>query len=581
MIIGFDTHDLANRLATHLMRSGRSEVVTVKTHGLIADDAVSAIRELRQLAAGARTLKPGVHVWMSPAHHYASLQWERAWQLFEAEARLEGQPFVEVRHSKPGPGGRTADHVHRVYLRIRVDGTAIPQSHCAPRAEKTARICEFEHGERLITGRFNRAVEARLRMEGHVQVADAMVRAGLLDARRPEATSSAERAQTERVSDISADEGKRLSYLAFVGATDADNFRQRMSKNGLTLCLGDAGKAMIVTTKGSAYRLAAAVASGAKICGAARSIKAKDVHALADQLDLPPIAAARGTLQPTAAAPTWQQVTGINRSAPMRADPPRDADGDESRQEIAAPPLVPSASQSVSDDEEPKTAMKLDRCPSVEPDQKPLSPEAISAFERFLDVLMHGNRQVDNIQENSEPSPTVPTPAAASPLPAPTQPIIQQNPNSERTPQFPTLTGRTWRSDFKADLAEVERQFGPLIRYVKAGDGSKTIELHEGTKVLAAPNGARASRATKTTVEVMISYALNRRWQNVRLSGVINHRQQEAIARLAAQRGLILVNEDLRDIIEDELRRMRASAATVPAEVVDVYDEPISPKPRR
>ncbi|MEM5503079.1 hypothetical protein WNY59_15940 [Ahrensia kielensis] len=565
MIIGFDPHDLSDALAIHL-GSAQNGFVEVTTSGLASSDLNTAVKQLRLLATGARTLKPGVHAFMSPSLHYTKKQWLRAWELFEMETGLVGQPFVEVRHSKNGQGGRTADHIHRVYLRLNVNGRAIPISHCAPRAEKISRICEYEHGERLTSGRYNRSVIDRLNSENRADVAQAMVASHLHTSERPEATSRTERAQTERLQDMAADEAKRLAYIAWLGAENAYALEQRLLDNGLFLCRGDRGKAMIVTARGSAYRLAASIASGAKIAKAKGSVKAEEVHALIADLELCPIAEVRAQL--TAAPAVWGRaaVTGADRSVPRWLSQSK---------EITASKLdlverlrpqnnymriaVPTMNKSEKNFEDASILMKKET-----PHRREFSPEALEKAQIFIDALL--GREKSSTKQASETHDVEGESNALIVQKSVEQTVSLRNRANENIETFAAkhppaveLFGDTWRDQYKAGLAGVEKNYGHVIRWVDNSDGEpRKVFLKDKTILRAETTRISSSQDTDLAIEIMISFAIEQEMPRPCINGFSRKRCEE-VARIAARRGLLLANEELQDVIADELATLTSS----------------------
>src|SRR5690606_1413159 len=185
-----------------------------------------------------RSRKPLLHVWASPSRPYSDHDWQIYWSLFEAEYGLEGHPCLEVRHQKLGAGGRTAEHTHRVYLRIDHEGKAVRTNHSAARQEKISRTAEYLAGERFTSGCFNNTVIERLRAEGREDVADAMVRAGLDKVVANTAPTSAERAMTERLGDLAADEVWRRAAMAWRRSDDGSSFVAALAETGLRLAMG-------------------------------------------------------------------------------------------------------------------------------------------------------------------------------------------------------------------------------------------------------------------------------------------------------------------------------------------------------
>ena len=192
MICLLDAHDLNSGLSRHLANEDLNETIHVRTYALLSANIKDAFNEMRILSLGARTAKPGVHAILSPSIAYNLEQWDVAWLHFEQVVGLEDQPFVEVKHLKFGRGGRNVEHSHRIYSRIDDQGKVIGLSHIAAKAEKVSRLCEVANGERLTSGRWNRAVIENLESEGRNDIANMMRAAGFWEKERPETTSRAE-----------------------------------------------------------------------------------------------------------------------------------------------------------------------------------------------------------------------------------------------------------------------------------------------------------------------------------------------------------------------------------------------------
>jgi hypothetical protein len=139
MIGGITEHDCHRALAIHLAK---------------LDDNRVDCRPCRRPLGGTNRRrpprgKPLIHAWASPGIAYSEADWEHHRTAFEDEFGLEGFPCIEVFHRKLGAGGRSAGHVHRVCLRIDIDGKAVRTSHSAIRQEKVSRIAEVMAGEHL------------------------------------------------------------------------------------------------------------------------------------------------------------------------------------------------------------------------------------------------------------------------------------------------------------------------------------------------------------------------------------------------------------------------------------------------
>ncbi|WP_018689353.1 relaxase/mobilization nuclease domain-containing protein [Ahrensia kielensis] len=238
MIINMKRHTGSKWLATHLLRTDVNEWIKISAPALMASDMHSAFDELNDLVFDTQTEKPFVHVIMNPSMNYTEDEWHDAWYEYEKEFGIEGQPFVSARHMKRGNGGRLAAHEHRLYLWIDLDGKVIRDDYCAIRAQKVARICEYQTSEPMVSGSHNRAIHDQLNKTGYSAVAAQMQRLGLLESRRPEAVSSNDRQKTERANDIAADEVGRLAFEAWQLVQNGTAFEERLKERGLHLCTG-------------------------------------------------------------------------------------------------------------------------------------------------------------------------------------------------------------------------------------------------------------------------------------------------------------------------------------------------------
>lgn len=283
-------------------------MIFLRTHGLSAESIADALAELRSMAWGSRTAKPLIHAWASPSRTYSNIDWEKHRTEFEREFNLEGSPCLEVFHTKFGKGGRAASHVHRVYLRLDVEGKAIPISYSAMRQEKVSRVAEYSSGERLTSGRFNTAVIARLIKEGRRDVADAMVRAGLSELRANTAPTSAERAMTERLEDLASDEVWRRVAQAWASSDTPRAFKSLLLDSGLRLAMGNKCP-VAVTARGAVHPLLRAINRGRKRDGL-HMIKKAELNRRVGDILLPP---AEEIGRVPSASPQLFAITGLER----------------------------------------------------------------------------------------------------------------------------------------------------------------------------------------------------------------------------------------------------------------------------
>ena len=257
---GAGGHALGDHLAEV---AGNKEVRELDGRGLIASGIRAQVAELTRLGAHARTRTPLYHVHADPP---ADRPWSdeervRYWQAFEAEFGFQGRPFAAVGHLKEG-----RLHEHRVYLRIRDDGTAIRLDHDHARREKLHRLFELERGEALTPGAHNRAVLAALEREGRHGAVQAMRDAGLDAMERPRAaTTPRQRAQAERT----GADPKAIGAVVLAAWKASDGgaaFQAALAEHGLRLAQGDKA-VLVVDATGNAHGLRRLLAAAAKAEG--------------------------------------------------------------------------------------------------------------------------------------------------------------------------------------------------------------------------------------------------------------------------------------------------------------------------
>src|SRR5271163_1286798 len=173
---------LGRHLADRRRVRQNEEVRLGAIRGIVSENIEGAIAELTHIVSHARSRQPLYHVHLDPERSWTQTQCDRYWFLFEQEFGFENQPFAEAVHIKHGRA-----HYHRVYSRVRRDGTVIALSHDYARREKIGRIAEVEFAGRHLAGRHNKAVAAALEKEGRVDVLKSIRDAGLTEGPRPEA----------------------------------------------------------------------------------------------------------------------------------------------------------------------------------------------------------------------------------------------------------------------------------------------------------------------------------------------------------------------------------------------------------
>lgn len=291
-----------------------------ETRHLGAARIEGALRELDDGAAHGRTRQHAYHLHADPApgERWTASTWSDWWDRLEQRLDLADQPFVEARHTtwREAPEGADHDqlreihgtdavrlrdrdgraevlmeHRHRVYSRVREDGSVVPLRHDYAAREAVARQIEHDHGLGLKIGGHNRAVAAAMRREGRHDVAEAMRAAGLVDAPRPVADlTPQDRAQQERTGVPQADVDRRIMDAWRAG--DSPQAKAAALRDaGLTPVMGAKG-AGVIDEAGGFHLLTKAVGRASKRDG--ERIGAAEVRVAFDGLDLPHYAAAAG-----------------------------------------------------------------------------------------------------------------------------------------------------------------------------------------------------------------------------------------------------------------------------------------------
>jgi hypothetical protein len=537
MIGGVVEHNGHQALAVHLAKAADNETIVVTTHGLASDTLTEALAELNFMSIGCRSRKPLLHVWASPSVVYSDLDWLRHREALEAEFGLIGFPSIEVTHRKLGAGGRSSEHKHFVYLRVGTDGKVARMSHSAARMEKVSRIAEVRNGERLTSGVFNDSVIAHLRREGVFDVADAMVRAGLVGTRANIAPTSSERAMGERLADLAADEVWRRAATAWRQSDSGIAFQSALSDNGLRLAMGKKCH-VVVTQNGAVHPLLRAINKGGHSVDLERLRKA-DLAARLDGLhilrvdDLPAL--------PAIGAGVFG-ITGLDRQAA-----PGHAAGLTGDEEKNGPTASSSQVDSLARPSEHEPIAAIDPV-AIE---RVFTPEQIEALIELDEVFALGAYQrARQIREKIQRQ--VDEDIAAQREAALAQRIKAEVGRWSR----PSLGQAGWKNEYKSGLAGLPRQYGPLLKWVEAKDANcKLLKLTSGVTIDLAPSVAHASDPAPETIDIMIGYAQAQGWTSVSITGGTGEwRTQMAIA--ATRAGLSVVNTALAEIVEAESWRL-------------------------
>lgn len=539
MIGGMTEHDGHPALATHLAKLQDNESIAVRVHGLSAESIAGALAELRSMALGCRARKPLIHTWASPSIAYSEVDWEHHRAAFEEEFGLEGFPCLEVFHLKLGTGGRTAGHVHRVYLRICVDGKAVRTSHSAIRQEKVSRIAEHVAGERLTSGVFNRAVMDRLRQEGRNDVADAMQHAGLGERHALSAPTSSERAEAERRNDFSPDEVWRRANAAWRRSDDGASFAAALAESGLRLAWGERSP-VVVTPAGAIHPLLRAINKGGER-EAGRAVRQAELAARLHGIVL----RAAGESSPVPGFwPGPCSVINLDR--------------------LPLPEPLAASSHAAAEVVAPPSAMH----------RQPLTMEQRAALLE-LDNAFHNNAaaRAKALRDDIE--------AAVLEEIARRQKTeaLQHRIDVEKAAwDMPSISVVGWRDAYRAELAGLPEQYGPRLRWVERLDSERRrVVLRSGATITLAPTQARSNRATTDVIAIMVAHARECGWQAVTITGG-TQRWREDAARAATRAKLRVADPLLQAVAEAERIRMgreqvlddwwkvRAMLATTPRE---------------
>ncbi|WP_376960623.1 hypothetical protein ABNQ39_22210 [Azospirillum sp. A26] len=284
MIVKTSQRSGSGWLAAHLTRTDTNEAVRiVGGRGVIALDVRCALRQFdaQWRASPTRARDFLIHAVLSPHHPLSDGEWAEAWDLYESQHVLIGQPYIEVEHAKPGETGRPS-HRHRVYLRIRQDGRAIPLNHSYRVNEVVARLCELRFGHPVTKGAHNRAVVAHLEQNGYSEEADQL--RGLTMRRRPRAARSESEAQQESRSGCSKAAAAEIVAAAWRSADGPHARRAALAEAGFALARGDRRDTVLaVDTGGESWALHRLLGTGERGAWTAARVR-RDLEGVIDAL---------------------------------------------------------------------------------------------------------------------------------------------------------------------------------------------------------------------------------------------------------------------------------------------------------
>ena len=291
------------------------------SRGLMGDDIKQQIAELTKLADSSGQKKPIKHVYASPSAgaNWSHREWEAYWALYEKAQGLEGCPFSEAIHDKPGEHDRP-EHRHRVYLAITTRGTLVRMSNDYIKQEAVSRITEFDAAAPFIKGKHNVRAERVARELGRHDVADAMIASGLLNGTRAVAGLSPQaRAQQERTGTSKGNVAAAVSS-AWHHSDNGHAFQMALAETGLRLAQGDKCLVILDLT-GNAHSLRRLLSMNTKMSGS-EAPKEAVIRERLDGLTLPKVHEAKAdhvlvTNVRTPVSPPQEPAAAVKVSIPV------------------------------------------------------------------------------------------------------------------------------------------------------------------------------------------------------------------------------------------------------------------------
>lgn len=247
----------AGALTQHLLNGEDNEAVSL-VRGAIGDlrDAVADARQHGRTYA----LR---HIILSPQHEIDRVHFERALTRLAGEFGFDIDAVIAVEHTKPrSVPGVARKHWHIVVPEVNaVSGQVLSNRNDHARHEKISRLLELEFGHPIIPGAHDMAVLAALRRDGLGDAADRLA-ANLGQGPRPsEAFTTAAHQQAKR-SGLDLAVIKQHVRAAAAEATGGVDFRDRLSRHGLSIAPGDKADTWIVAGPGGVF-----LGSGPRLSG--------------------------------------------------------------------------------------------------------------------------------------------------------------------------------------------------------------------------------------------------------------------------------------------------------------------------
>ncbi|MEL6499794.1 MAG: hypothetical protein AAFQ23_00105 [Cyanobacteria bacterium J06623_1] len=238
MIIKVSARGEATRLARHLTNTTENETVEFSASRYLSvwreQPVHRSLMVIDALAAGTGKNKNLLHVSLNPDRSLSDKQWQQCWSEFEREYNLGEQAYIEVTHKK-----QDRLHKHRVYNRIRENGTEISIWHNYLRNEKLARKFEYSFGHPLTYGKHNRAVISQLTKEGYNDIVRWMEQQQATQVECPVADRTWRETQQEKRTKVNLDEVRADLKNAYEEADNGEAFQEAIAELGYQLARGE------------------------------------------------------------------------------------------------------------------------------------------------------------------------------------------------------------------------------------------------------------------------------------------------------------------------------------------------------
>ncbi|MEM7757936.1 MAG: hypothetical protein AAF298_07410 [Cyanobacteria bacterium P01_A01_bin.40] len=238
MIIKVSARGEATRLARHLTNTTDNEAVEFSASRYLSvwreQPVHRSLMVIDALAAGTGKNKNLLHVSLNPDRSLRDEQWQQCWREFEREYNLEEQAYIEVTHNK-----QDRLHKHRVYNRIRENGTEISIWHNYLRNEKLARKFEYSFGHPLTYGKHNRAVISQLTKEGLTDIVQWMEQQQAADIERPVAGKTWKEEQQSKRTKVDLAQVQTDLKQAYEQTANGQAFQIAIAELGYRLARGE------------------------------------------------------------------------------------------------------------------------------------------------------------------------------------------------------------------------------------------------------------------------------------------------------------------------------------------------------